>query len=227
MIGTLYIVPVPIGNLEDISIRAKRILSEVDLIACEDTRNSGHLLKLLEINYKKLISYHNFNEVEKAESLMNELNNGKSIALISDAGTPTISDPGYRLVALARKNNYKVVPIAGASASIMALSASGYPTDKFTFLGFPPHKKGRKTFLDNLKNYKHTCIIYESPHRIIKFISELLEVFGADLELAVCRELSKLHEEIISGNIKEVQQYFEDKSSIKGEFTIILNLKEK
>lgn len=220
--GRLYIVPTPIGNLEDITLRAKRILSEVDLIACEDTRQTAKLLKLIEVEYKQLTSYHEHNEKSKSEDLAKIILEGKSIALVSDAGTPSVSDPGYRLVNEAKKNKIKIEPLAGASAFLMALVASGFPTDKFIFLGFPPHKKGRKTFIENLLNYEVTKVVYESPYRIIKFLKELIQYGNSEFKICVAREISKLHEEFITGSVSEVLEDLELRSSIKGEFVVII-----
>ena len=222
--NALYIVPTPIGNIEDITVRALKVLRSVDIIACEDTRHSGILLKLLEIPYKKLISYHEHNEQKRSEELVELIQKGNSIALISDAGTPCISDPGYRLVNFAREKEINVIALPGASASITALSGSGFPTDKFHFLGFPPQKKGRKTFIENLEKYSGTIILYESPYRVIKLLDELLQFFGEELEVSVAREISKIYEEYKIGKIADVKVFFEKKPSIKGEFVFLLNM---
>ena len=217
--------PTPIGNLEDITLRAIKVLSNVDIIACEDTRNAGNLLKQLNINYKKLVSYHNFNEIEKSTSIINSILDGKSVALVSDAGTPGISDPGYRLVNEAILNNIKIVPLPGASALLPALTASGFPIHRFTYAGFPPHKKGRKTFINSLKSYDSTIILYESPNRLQKLINEIIEVFGTEIEVCIAREISKKFEEFIRGSILEIKKIIDDKQSIKGEIVVVLNPK--
>jgi len=221
----LYIVPTPIGNLDDITIRAVKILNEVDIIACEDTRTTGNLLFLLKIKPKKLVSYHNYNEQEKASHFIEEILIGKSVALLSDAGTPAISDPGYTLVKEAINNNIKIVPLPGATALIPALNASGLPTNNFTFLGFPPQKKGRKSFLEHALNFSTTTILYESSHRIEKLINELIGLGYADRQISVSRELTKLFEEHIRGTIAEVQKIL-NKTQIKGEFVVVIEGKK-
>ena len=220
----LYIVPTPIGNIEDITLRAVKTLTEVDFIACEDTRHTGKLMKLLEIPHKNFISYHNYNEAQRAIEIVEKIKQGASVALVSDAGTPCISDPGYRLVSQARKENIPITALPGASAAITALSASGFPTDSFHFLGFPPQKKGRKTFLENLKNFSSTIILYESPYRVLKLINELIEQFGEEIEICLAREISKIYEEYIYDNAKNIKNILEKKTSIKGEFVILLNM---
>jgi 16S rRNA (cytidine1402-2'-O)-methyltransferase len=217
----LYIVPTPIGNLEDITLRAVNVLKNVDIIACEDTRTSGKLLKLLEIEAHKLESYHDYNELSKSEYLIEKIKNGKSLALISDAGTPCISDPGYRLVKAAVAHSVKVIPLPGASACITALSASGLPTNEFKFLGFPPQKKGRKTFVDNLINEESTFILYESPYRILKLLSELNAILPKR-QICIARELTKVFEEFSYGSVSELFDSFQTKKNIIGEFVIIV-----
>jgi 16S rRNA (cytidine1402-2'-O)-methyltransferase len=223
----LYIVPTPVGNLQDMTLRAVNTLRAVDIIACEDTRHSGMLLQNLKIPGKKLISYHEHNEAKKAEDLVSMIKQGNSIALVSDAGTPLVSDPGYRLVNAAVKHNVKIVPLPGATAFVPALAASGFPTDKFCFLGFPPQKKGRKTFLDGLEKYSEMSIIlYESPHRIVKLLGELNERYTGRLEVCVAREISKIYEEIISGKVEEIFAEFEKRQTVKGEIVVVLNMQE-
>lgn len=222
--SALYLVPVPIGNLEDITFRAKRVLSSVDAIACEDTRNSGQLLQQLQVVYSRLISYHDHNEDKKSAELINLILSGSSVALISDAGMPAVSDPGFKLVRAAREANVKVIPLPGASASLTALVASGFPTDKFTFLGFPPQKKGRKTFIDNLSNFPHTLILYESPHRIVKLLEELRFRYSGNLRICLARELTKMYEEIVSGELDSILSDFSSRQSIKGEFTVVIDM---
>lgn len=220
MPGKLYIVSTPIGNLDDITLRAIEILKSVDLIACEDTRRTMILLEKLGIT-KKLVSYYSYNEKQRAEELISLLKSGKNIALVSDSGTPGISDPGYALIKRAIDENIQVIPIPGATAFVCALVTSGLPMDEFVFVGFLPHKKGRKTKLQKLAQEERTVILYESPHRILKTLNEILETFG-DREIAVAKELTKIHEEIFRGRVSEVlKKLTPDK--IKGEFVIIIS----
>ncbi|CUU00953.1 16S rRNA (cytidine1402-2'-O)-methyltransferase [Candidatus Kryptobacter tengchongensis] len=220
MSGKLYIVSTPIGNLDDITLRAIEVLKSVDLIACEDTRRTMILLEKFGIA-KKLISYYNYNERQRAEELISYLKSGKNIALVSDSGTPGISDPGYALIRRAIEENIQVIPIPGATAFVCALVASGLPMDEFVFVGFLPHKKGRKTKLQKLAQEERTVILYESPHRVLKTLNEILENFG-DREIAVAKELTKIHEEIFRGKISEVlKKLTPDK--IKGEFVIVIS----
>ncbi len=224
MSGKLYIVATPIGNLDDITFRAVEVLKQVDLIACEDTRRTKILLEKYGIA-KKLVSYYNYNERQKAEDLISELKSNKNVALVSDSGTPGISDPGYVLIKRAIEENIIVVPIPGPTALICALVASGLPMDEFVFVGFLPHKKGRRTKLQELAQEERTVIIYESPHRILKTLNELLEYFG-DRQIAVAKELTKIHEEFFRGKISEVlKKLTPDK--IKGEFVIVISGKNK
>jgi 16S rRNA (cytidine1402-2'-O)-methyltransferase len=221
MKGKLYIVSTPIGNLEDITFRAVRVLKEADIIACEDTRITKKLLSHLEIN-KRLQSYHEHNEAEKSIELVDELLKGKNIALVSDAGTPGISDPGYRLVKLASENEIEILSIPGPSATISALSVSGLPTSGFTFIGFLPRTATkRKNFLQEIKNYPQTIIFYESPHRVLKTLSAIEQVFG-DRNCSVSRELTKIYEETLRGKLSEVISLIGKKEKIKGEFTIVV-----
>lgn len=217
--GTLYIVSTPIGNLEDITFRAVKILSGVDLIAAEDTRKTKILLEHYNIQ-KELISYFQFNEAKRTPELIEALKNGKSIAIVSDAGTPGISDPAYRLVRAAIADGINIIPIPGASALLAALVVSGLPTDSFVFEGFLPHKKGRRTKLEQLKSESRTIILYESPHRILKTLQQLQETFG-DRQVAVGREITKKFEEFYRGTLSEALNYFSSKS-IKGEFVLVL-----
>lgn len=224
MSGKLYIVSTPIGNLYDITFRAVEVLKQVDLIACEDTRRTKILLEKYGVA-KKLVSYYNYNERQRAEDLISELKSDKNVALVSDSGTPGISDPGYLLIKRAIEENITVVPIPGPTAFVCALVASGLPMDEFVFVGFLPHKKGRKTKLKELAQEERTVIIYESPHRILKTLNELLEYFG-DRQIAVAKELTKMHEEFIRGQISEVlKKLTPDK--IKGEFVIVISGKNK
>lgn len=220
MAGTLYVVATPIGNLEDLTFRAKRILSEVSLIAAEDTRQSKILLNHYEIK-TPLTSYHKFNIMSKAEYLLGKLELGADLALVTDSGTPCISDPGYELVRAAAARGISVVPIPGASAVIAALSAAGLPTDRFAFEGFLPKRPGKKRkLLEALKSEARTIIIYESPFRLLKTLQEIVDSMG-DRQVAVCRELTKKFEEIKRGKASEVLAHFQAKA-IKGEIVIVV-----
>jgi 16S rRNA (cytidine1402-2'-O)-methyltransferase len=218
----LYIVPTPVGNLEDITKRAIQILSTADVIACEDTRTTGKLLKLLGINARKFESYHEHNERQKAQHIINYINNDMSVALVTDAGTPGISDPGYRLVQEAIENEVPVFSLPGPTAMIPALVASGMPTNKFKFFGFPPHKKGRKSFFEEIAQENCTSIIYESPYRIIKLVEELITYCGRERRACLAREISKIHEEYIRGPLEKCRDILQSKPAIKGEFVVIL-----
>lgn len=224
MENALYIVPTPIGNLQDITLRAINILKEVDIIACEDTRKSGLLLKTLDIlSANRLCSYHDYNEYERSIEIINEIKNGKSVALISDAGTPCISDPGYKLVCNAKENNIKIISLPGATAFVPALVSSGMAVHSFVFLGFPPQKKGRKTFLLNAINSEHTTILYESSHRILKLIKELSQLDN-NRNIFISREISKIYEEHISFTTTQFLNN-EIKITEKGEFVVIIKAK--
>lgn len=218
--STLYIVATPIGNLSDITGRALDVLKSVDLIACEDTRESLKLLNHFEIK-KPLISYHQHSKIQKIEQIIDTLKEGKNIALISDAGTPGISDPGQVLIKEAYKAKIKVIPIPGPSAMIVALSVSGFDTDSFSFYGFLPHKKGRQTKLKEIAGERKTTVLYESPYRIKKLLKELQEFCG-DREIFVARELTKKFEETYRGKISEI----EAKVKEKGEFVVVLEGKK-
>ena len=220
-IGTLYIVSTPIGNLEDITLRAIRVLKEVDLIAAEDTRHTKHLLDRYQIQ-TQLTSYHDHNKEEKAPVLVARLLEGKSVALVSDAGTPGISDPGYFLINLAADQKVPVVPIPGATAAIAALSVSGLPTDSFVFEGFLPAKHGaRLKRLQKLLKEERTIIFYEAPHKIMKTLEDMTEVFG-DRRAVITRELTKIHEETIRGTLSEILKHLQE-GTIKGEFTVVVH----
>lgn len=219
----LYIVPTPIGNLDDITLRAIKVLKEIDIIASEDTRRAGQLMKLLEISGKKFISYHEHNEREKSVQVAELIVQGKSIALISDAGTPGISDPAYRLINECIVKGIKIIPLPGATAFVPALLASGFGTDKFIFLGFPPHKKGRKTFINNLEELEMTSILYESPYRIEKLIKEMAEAGMGNRRICIAREISKIHEEFIRGTVDECLLIFDEHKNLKGEFVIVVD----
>ncbi len=216
----LYLVPTPIGNLEDITFRAIRILKEVNLILAEDTRTSIKLLKHYEIQ-NKIISHHKFNEHKTSSNIVDRILAGENIALISDAGTPAISDPGFLLVRECIENNIEVECLPGATALIPALVNSGFPTDRFCFEGFLPQKKGRQTKIISLSNEERTIILYESPHRLLKALEQFMEFMGEDRMVSVSRELSKLHEENFRGTLSQAHKHFSSKS-IKGEIVIIL-----
>jgi 16S rRNA (cytidine1402-2'-O)-methyltransferase len=218
--GTLYIVATPIGNLEDITYRAVNILSNVDLVAAEDTRNSGNLLKHFNI-HKPLLSFYSYNESRRLPELIEKLKSGLSIALVSDAGTPGISDPAYTIIRAAIDENIPVVAIPGAAAFLPALVTSGLPIERFVFEGFLPVKKGRKTKLEYLRDEERTIILYESPHRILRTLNDLLEYFG-DREIAVARELTKKFEEIKRGKLSEIITYYSSRT-IRGEFVLIIS----
>lgn len=222
LLPALYIVPTPIGNLDDITLRALKILAAADIIACEDTRNTGKLLNHYSIFSKKLESYYEFNELKKSQILIKEILNGKIVALTSDAGYPGISDPAYRIINEAISNNINVVPLPGAAAFLPALVGSGFPTDCFKFVGFPPQKKGRKTFIKKAAQEECTVIFYESPHRILKLIEELIEICGNDRRVCIAREISKIYEEFIRGNLKSVKNELVSNNKVKGEFVVIL-----
>lgn len=219
--GVLYLVSTPIGNLEDITFRAKRILGEVDLIASEDTRKTGLLLKKLAIPKKQLLSYYEENELKRIPQIIKLLKEGKKIALVSCAGTPTISDPGYKLVRESIKEEIKVEAIPGPSVVPSALVVSGLPTDRFLFLGYLPKKQGkRKKILESLPS-KTTIIFFESPHRLIKSLKQIKEMLG-DVEIVVCRELTKIHEEIRREKVSQSVKHFE-RVKPKGEFTLLFS----
>lgn len=219
--GTLYVVATPIGNLEDISYRAVRVLKEADLIACEDTRHTAKLLHHYGID-KPTISYHEHNEVARAEELVAKLTAGLNIAQVSDAGMPGISDPGYRVINLAIERGVKVVPIPGASAVVAALAGSGLPTDSFQFLGFLPAKSGqRRTMLEALRHAEQTTVVYEAPHRIVETMKDIAELLGAERPVVLARELTKIHEEFIRGSAAEVLQRVQQ-HELKGEMTLLI-----
>lgn len=216
----LYIIPTPIGNLEDITLRAIRILKEVDLILAEDTRTSKPLLKHFEIT-TPLQSHHLYNEHEKVNLIIQELKFGRTIALISDAGTPAISDPGFLLVRECIKNDIDVETLPGATAFVPALVNSGLPCERFSFEGFLPQKKGRQTKLESLVDEPRTMIFYESPHRLIKTLNSFADYFGEERKASVSREISKMFEQNRRGTLRELIDYFEQKT-IKGEIVIVV-----
>ncbi|MEX2336288.1 MAG: 16S rRNA (cytidine(1402)-2'-O)-methyltransferase [Fulvivirga sp.] len=220
----LYLVPTPIGNLEDITIRSINVLKTVDVILAEDTRTSGKLLKRYEIK-RPLQSYHIFNEHKAVLQLIDRMRNGEVMALISDAGTPSISDPGFLLVRECLKACVQIECLPGATAFVPALVKSGLPSDKFVFEGFLPHKKGRKTRLEILAEEERTIVLYESPHRLLKALDQFIEHFGAERQASVSRELTKLHEETVNGTVKELKEYFE-KGQVRGEIVIVIEGKK-
>lgn len=223
--GKLYLCATPIGNLEDITLRALRILKEVDVIAAEDTRHTRKLLSFYDI-HTPITSYHEHNEREKGRQLIADIKSGKTVAVVSDAGTPGISDPGYELVAMAVKEGITVIPVPGASAAIAALAASGLSTDRFIFEGFLPRSgKDRNTALKKILSDERTVIFYESPYRVVKTLSEILDL-GGNRKVVVTRELTKVYEQFIRGSISEVLEHF-NKHKPKGEFTIILEGKSE
>ena len=221
--GILYIVATPIGNMNDISVRAREVLTSVDLIAAEDTRHSRIMLSKLGIK-TKLISYHDHNERRQAAMLLNKIQAGLNVGLISDAGTPLINDPGYHLVSAAHEAGFQVVPIPGPSALITALSASGLPTDRFIFEGYLPAKStGRRKRLYDLLSETRTMIFYEAPHRIPEFIEDAIFVFGTDRMVTIARELTKIHETIHRGKLGNLQDWLNsEQACLKGEFVILL-----
>ena len=216
----LYLVPTPVGNLEDMTLRAIRVLKEADLILCEDTRTSSVLLKHFDI-HNALMSHHKFNEHQTVQPLIERLHGGETIALITDAGTPGISDPGFLLVRECAREGIEVQCLPGATAFVPALVASGLPCDKFCFEGFLPQKKGRQTRLKALQNEERTIIFYESPYRLVRTLTQFVEFFGPDRPVCVCREISKIHEESVRGTLADVLAHF-TATEPKGEIVIIL-----
>ena len=220
----LYLVPTPVGNLEDMTFRAIRILKEVDLILAEDTRTTGFLLKHFEIQ-NKMQSHHKFNEHQTVEWIVSRIKGGEKVALVSDAGTPGISDPGFLLVRECIRQEVEVECLPGATAFVPALVNSGLPTDRFCFEGFLPQKKGRQTRLLELKEETRTIIIYESPFRVVKTLTQLAEYFGDERAASASREISKLHEQTVRGSLKELIAYFTGNEP-RGEFVIVIAGKE-
>lgn len=218
--GTLYLVPTPVGNLEDITFRALRILKEADVILAEDTRTSGILLKHFEVK-NRLVSHHKFNEHQTAEAFAARMAAGEVMALISDAGTPGISDPGFMLVRACVVRGVTVQCLPGATAFVPALVASGLPCERFAFEGFLPQKKGRATRLEQLREEVRTMIFYESPYRVVKTLTQFSETFGPERRCSACREISKLHEESVRGTIAEVLAHFSEVEP-RGEFVLIV-----
>lgn len=231
--STLYIVATPIGNLQDITLRAIKILSEVDVIACEDTRKTSLLLTRFHLvpgstsQVPRLLSYYEQNELQRIPQIIQLLKEGRDVALVSDAGTPTLSDPGFKLVREAIRQGFRVISIPGPSAILTALTSSGLPTDKFLFLGYLPKKQGhRRKMLEDIKSLiniiKTTLVFFEAPHRLLKTLEELEEVFG-DIEIVICRELTKIHEEIRRGKISQALKHFGEVKP-KGEFTLLIHM---
>lgn len=221
--GSLYIVPTPIGNLKDITLRALDVLKEVSFIATEDTRTCGKLLKLLGLPKKNLISYYDSVENIRCELVLKRLNEGFDVALVSEAGTPLISDPGYKLVQMCIETGIKIIPLPGATAFVPALVASGLPPNIFKFFGFPPKKKGYKKFIANLANEVSTSIVYVSSHSVKKFINDLAEIVAQERRICLCREITKMNEEFIRGTINELVTFVNSSQAIlKGEFVIVL-----
>jgi 16S rRNA (cytidine1402-2'-O)-methyltransferase len=219
---SLYLVATPIGNLEDITLRALRVLKEVDLIACEDTRQTLKLLSHYGIQ-TRLVSYHEHNEMTKASELVVDLEGGAMIALVTDAGMPGISDPGFRLIALAIRHHVPVVPIPGASAFLAALVASGLPTDSFRFSGFLPSKSGqRRKLLESVRESPRTQVFYEAPHRLLETLADVSEILGDARHVVVAREVTKIHEEFLRGRAREILEQLKARGDVKGEITLLI-----
>jgi 16S rRNA (cytidine1402-2'-O)-methyltransferase len=222
----LYLVGTPIGNLEDITLRAVRVLKEVDVIACEDTRQTQKLLNHYGIT-TRTISYHEHNEMTRAAELVKEMQEGTSVALVTDAGMPGISDPGFRLISLAVRHHLPVVPIPGASAFLAALVASGLPTDSFRFSGFLPAKRGeRRAALESIKTSPRTQVFYEAPHRVVEALSDVCEVLGNARHVVIAREVTKLHEEFLRGRSGEILETLKARDGVKGEITLLIGKAE-
>ncbi len=222
----LYLVGTPIGNLEDITLRALRVLKEVDVIACEDTRQTQKLLTHYGIT-TRTISYHEHNEMTRSAELVKEMQEGASVALVTDAGMPGISDPGFRLISLAIRHHVPVVPIPGASAFLAALVASGLPTDSFRFSGFLPAKRGeRRATVEAIRSSPRTQVFYEAPHRIVEALSDVVEVLGKDRHVVIAREVTKLHEEFLRGRAGEVLETLKARDGVKGEITLLIGKAE-
>src|SRR5208282_2125258 len=223
----LYLVGTPIGNLEDITLRALRVLKEVDVIACEDTRQTQKLLNHYAIA-TRTTSYHEHNELTKSAELVKEMQEGASVALVTDAGMPGISDPGYRLISLAIRHHVPVVPIPGASAFLAALVASGLPTDSFRFSGFLPAKRGeRRAALEAIRTSPRTQVFYEAPHRIVEALADVVEVLGKDRHVVIAREVTKLHEEFMRGRAGEILEELKSRDGVKGEITLLIGKAEE
>jgi 16S rRNA (cytidine1402-2'-O)-methyltransferase len=225
--AALYLVGTPIGNLEDITLRALRVLKEVDVIACEDTRQTQKLLNHYAIQ-TRTTSYHEHNEMTRSAELVKQIQEGANVALVTDAGMPGISDPGYRLITLAIRHHISVVPVPGASAFLAALVASGLPADSFRFSGFLPAKGGeRRAELEALKNSPRTQVFYEAPHRILETLTDLVEIQGETRDVVIARELTKLHEEFLRGRAGDVLRTLKAREAIKGEITLLIGKHEE
>jgi 16S rRNA (cytidine1402-2'-O)-methyltransferase len=223
----LYLVATPIGNLEDITLRALRVLKEVEVIACEDTRQTQKLLNHFAI-VTRTTSYHEHNEMTKSAELVKQIQEGASVALVTDAGMPGISDPGYRLITLAIKTGISVVPLPGASAFLAALVASGLPTDSFRFNGFLPAKRGeRRAALETIKSSLRTQVFYEAPHRIVEALEDIVEVLGTNRHVVIAREVTKLHEEFLRGHVAEVLENLKSRDAVRGEITLLIGKSEE
>lgn len=218
--GTLYLVPTPVGNLDDITLRALRVLKEAELVLAEDTRTTGMLLKHYDIK-ARLCAHHKFNEHQTADAFAARIAAGETMALVTDAGTPSISDPGFMLVRACVARGARVECLPGATAFVPALAASGLPCERFTFEGFLPQKKGRASRLEELREEPRTMVFYESPHRVVKTLGQLAETFGPERRVAVCREISKLHEEYVRGTLDEALAHF-SRNEPRGEFVIVV-----
>jgi 16S rRNA (cytidine1402-2'-O)-methyltransferase len=223
----LYLVGTPIGNLEDITFRAVRVLKEADVIACEDTRQTQKLLNHYGIT-TRTVSYHEHNEITRAAELVKDLQEGTSVALVTDAGMPGISDPGFRLISLAIRHHLPVIPIPGASAFLAGLVASGFPTDSFRFSGFLPAKRGeRLAALEAIKTSPRTQVFYEAPHRIVETITDVVEVLGLNRQVVIAREVTKLHEEFLRGRAGEILDTLKKRDGVKGEITLLIGKAEE
>jgi len=220
IMAILYIVPTPVGNMEDMTLRAIRILKEVDVVLAEDTRTSGVLLKHFDI-HQQLLSHHKFNEHGTSAAVIERLLAGQDVALVSDAGTPGISDPGFFLVREAVRAGIEVQTLPGATAFVPALVSSGLPCDRFVFEGFLPQKKGRQSRIEALREERRTMVFYESPYRVLKLLQQLAEVFGPDRQASVCREISKIHEESVRGPLSDLVTHF-TQTEPRGEFVVVV-----
>lgn len=216
----LYILPTPIGNLDDITRRAEKVLGQIDILLAEDTRKTGILLKHLGLNVK-MQSYHAFNEHKSLEGLIERIQTGTVMGLVSDAGTPAVSDPGFLLVRECIRNNIPVECLPGATAFVPALVNSGLPSDRFCFEGFLPVKKGRKTRLESLREETRTMVFYESPHKLMKTLTDLMDILGADRQASISREISKIHEETVRGSLQEIINYYQT-HTLKGEISLVV-----
>ena len=218
----LYLVPTPIGNLGDVTARAREVLAEADVVYCEDTRTTGSLLKLLGLSAKRLAALHAYNEHGRIEGVVRELQDGQTAALVSDAGTPGISDPGFLLVRACREAGVAVSCLPGATAFVPALAASGLPCDRFHFEGFLPQKKGRQTRLQYLATLPHTFVLYESPYRLVKCLEQLEQLCGGERLACVAREISKLHEDLQTASLAELRAHYASQDRVKGEIVVVV-----